>query len=257
MNIHNELFFMYRDGHVDSADILTAYDKGHITIESCNAILAQSPDYTLEQIIKAKSDEFNYFCSKNISKGVDITLADGTTEHFSLTTDDQLNINRAFMQVIAGETDIEYHADGKPFKNYSAADISTIYGITQGKVNSETIYRNNLREWINQLKDVEEIRKITYGTPIPEEYWTEGWRSVQEKIAEQLKANEQSTEQTGEANAEPVLLSEEQHAVEETTKTVEEAPKESIVQKAVKAVTKKTRKKKAEAEEATTNESES
>lgn len=238
MNIHNELYILYREGAIGSAEVLTAYSKGFIDDQSCNVILGQQPSYTLDKIIYHKNREFNYFCTKVINEGIDVELSDGSVKHFSLSNEDQLNINTALTQIMMGATEIEYHADGGPFVTYSAEDMSRICTMGQGKVLTETAYRNNLREWIKQLTDIEEIRKISYGTPIPEEYWTEGWRSIQEKITAQTAQTVKENDIAG--------MSEEQHS-EETP--AEEQPKENIVSKAINAVTGKSRKKKATSEE--------
>lgn len=241
MNVHNNLYVLYANGVIGNAEVLRAYDQGIINVESCNAIMGQTPKYTLDAIIRHKTNEFSYLCSKQISAGIDVTLSDGSTKHFSLSDQDQININSAYNDIISGDTAIEYHADGEPFKVYSVDDMLRICSIARGKVKSETVYRNNLREWIKQLTDVEEIRKISYGVPIPEEYWTEGWRSIQEKIAAQYKQSS--------VGSDVVVMSEEQHS-EEITEDKEQS-KETIVSKAINAVTGKSRKKKAASEETT------
>lgn len=233
MNLHNDLYAQYASAKIGSANILRAYENGYINAESTNVILSLTPNYTLEQVVKFKSEEFSYFCDKNIASGIDVTLNDGTTEHFSLTDNDQININSALTELMMGVESIEYHSDNGPFKLYSSDDMMTIYTTAQSKVKTETAYRNNLREWIKQLTDVEEIRKIAYGMDIPEEYWTDGWRSIQEKIKRQ---------QEGEYNkvTEQVMsVSAEDHGAEEST-IVE--PKEGIVAKAINTITGKSTK---------------
>ena len=42
-----------------------------------------------------KIDEMNYACSMAITNGCDVELTDGTTEHFALTAEDQINIATA------------------------------------------------------------------------------------------------------------------------------------------------------------------
>lgn len=237
MNIHNTLVSKLVDNSIGRAEVLAAYDKGFISIDSVNTLLNISPKHdTVELAIKHKSAEFNYFCSKSISQGIDVTMTDGTVEHFSLSTVDQLNINRNITNALMGMKELEYHADGRPQKVYSVEDMNRIYSTMQAKINSETTYRNNLREWIQKLKDFEEIRKIQYGDEIPEEYWTEGWRNIQTRVARAIEAKENPPEPETPEVSEPEALS-------ETTEN------EGIVSKVVNAVTKKkTRKKKTETE---------
>ena len=238
MNIHNMLVSKLVDNSIGRAEVLAAYDKGFISIDSVNALINISPKYdTVELAIKHKSAEFNYFCSKSISQGIDVTMEDGTVEHFSLSTADQLNINRNITNALMGMKEIEYHADGGPQKVYSVEDMNRIYSTMQAKINSETTYRNNLREWIQKLKDFEEIRKIQYGDEIPEEYWTDGWRDIQTRIAKALEDKNSPEPEVSENSTS------EQESAPETTEN------EGIVSKVVNAVTKKkTRKKKAETE---------
>lgn len=234
MNVHNDLYFMYHDGIIGDCEVLTAYDKGIINEESCRVILSQDVEWTVEQAIANKNKEFSYYCGKAIASGVDVPLADGTVEHFSLTSDDQNNLNMKMTQLMMGDKSVEYHADGKPFKMYSANDMSTIHAYYRSKVDSETAYRNNLKEWINKLDTVEKIREIVYGAEIPEEYWTEGWRNIQNTI------NISYSTPTVAVQSEEV-----------SAPVEEEQPKESVLAKAVNAVTGKTKKKKATTKETT------
>lgn len=231
------LYNKYLKAEIGTYGLMRAYELGYINKESFNVIAEQLPSYSLEQVQFHKAKEFNYFCGKNIDHGIDVTLSSGETEHFSLTDTDQININSALTEIMMGATDVEYHSDNGPFKVYSADDMLLICTTAQSKVKTETAYRNNLREWIKQLTDVEEIRKITYGTEIPEEYWTEGWRSIQEKIKKQQE------DELKKVNEQVAPVTAEEHDAVEEVSPAEEAPKEGIVTKAVNAITGKSSKK--------------
>ena len=47
---------------------------------------------TIEYVKASKIAEMNYVCNKVIENGIDVVLSDGKTYHFSLTTQDQLNL---------------------------------------------------------------------------------------------------------------------------------------------------------------------
>ena len=56
---------------------------------------------TLEELQAAKKREISQACETAIYSGVDVTLTDGSTEHFSLTEHDQLNLFGGLRQKIA------------------------------------------------------------------------------------------------------------------------------------------------------------
>ena len=72
---------------------------------------------TLEELQAAKKREISQACETAIYSGVDVTLTDGSAEHFSLTEHDQLNLFGKQVQLAAGTTELEYHADGQPCRN--------------------------------------------------------------------------------------------------------------------------------------------
>lgn len=236
MNIHNDLYSKYEDGVIGMAEVLTAFDKGLIDHESVAVISAVVPVCSIETLIINRTNEFNYFCERSISRGIDVTLSDGSIEHYSLSDKDQINILRNITNAVMGMEELEYHADGGPQKTYSVEDMNRIYSTMQAKINSETTYRNNLREWIQRMNDFESIRKIRYGDEIPEEYWTEGWRNIQTRVSRMDEANSKLEPEGAVTTSEPDLL-------------CETADNGGIVSKVVTAVTKKkTRKKKTETE---------
>ncbi len=64
------------------------------------------PD-TLEEIKAAKKQEIGQACDKIIYYGMDVTLTNGSTEHFSLTDHDQLNLFGKQVQLAAGTDQLE------------------------------------------------------------------------------------------------------------------------------------------------------
>lgn len=76
----------------------------------------------LADIKATKLKEISKKCEDTIYNGVDVKMPDGTY-HFSLTEEDQLNIFGLQAKISAGQTVLEYHADGQPCKYYSVEDI--------------------------------------------------------------------------------------------------------------------------------------
>lgn len=84
---------------------------------------------TLAEVQDNKKAEVNAACEAMIVSGVNVTLADGTVEHFDLKERDQLNLFGKQIQVNAGLESIEYHTDTTPTTNckyYSNADMQSI-----------------------------------------------------------------------------------------------------------------------------------
>ena len=132
-------------------------------------ISPEDPDITTEFLREAKLKEMSNECKKSIENGFNIILSDGGTHHFSLTTQDQLNL----MALRDVEDVTPYHADGEQTKFYSASDIHAIIDMASKHKTYHTTYYNSLKAYINNLSTMEEIAAITYGISIPDEYKTD------------------------------------------------------------------------------------
>ena len=126
---------------------------------------------SLEFIRNSKITAMSYACRMAIENGFDIELQGGT-RHFSLTTQDQLNLMNLSIMAQTQQL-IPYHADGEACEFYTAEEINLIATTaTQFKI-YHTTYYNALKEYINTLETIEEIATITYGIEIPEDYKTD------------------------------------------------------------------------------------
>ena len=125
---------------------------------------------TLEELKAAKKREISQACETTIYSGVDVTLTDGSTEHFSLTEHDQLNLFGKQVQLAAGTTELEYHADGQPCRYYTAEDMQIITSAAMAYVSYHTTYCNAINMWISGTQSTEEIQQIYYGADVPEQY---------------------------------------------------------------------------------------
>ena len=135
-------------------------------------------EITVEYVRDAKIAEMSYDCRQMIEEGIDVELR-GETYHFSLTTQDQLNL-MGLSTLAQTEELIPYHADGEDVIFYTAAEINQIVAAaTQWKI-YQTTYYNALKSYINSLDTIEAIAAITYGTPIPEEYKTDVLKSLED-----------------------------------------------------------------------------
>ena len=125
-------------------------------------------DITLQSLKTMKLNEMSYACRKAIEQGFDLILR-GESHHFSLTTQDQLNL----MNIDTTQELIPYHADGESYTYYTADEIKQIIKAANDHKVYHTAYYNSLKEYINTLETIEDIAAITYGTPIPDKYKSE------------------------------------------------------------------------------------
>ena len=137
---------------------------------------------TLEEVCAGKKAEVSAACEQIIYAGIDITLSDGATEHYSLTEHDQLNLFGKLSQITAGATQLEYHADGQPCRYYSAADMQAIIQAAMWHVSYHTTYCNALNMWIAGCQTVEEVQEIFYGADVPEQYQSDVLQAYLEEI---------------------------------------------------------------------------
>lgn len=128
---------------------------------------------TIEEWKSEKKQEISESCEKIIYDGISVTLADGSTEHFSLTEHDQLNLFGKQAQLAAGADQLEYHSDGHPCRYYSAVDMQAIINAAMWHVSYHTTYCNAINMWIAGCRSTEEVQAIFYGADVPDTYQSE------------------------------------------------------------------------------------
>lgn len=147
---------------------------------------------TLEELQAVKKREISQACEQSIYAGVDVTLTDGSTEHFSLTEHDQLNLFGKQVQLAAGADQLEYHSDGQPCRYYSIADMQTIITQAMWHVSYHTTYCNAVNMWIVGCETAEEIQQIYYGAEVPEAYQNEVLKAYTASMKEGVSDVDQS-----------------------------------------------------------------
>jgi hypothetical protein len=140
----------------------------------------QEPAPTLEDIQEAKITEMNTMQQELIQAGVDVTLTDGTVEHFTLTDHDQTSLMGLQSKVLAGEEQIPWHTSDETehCKFYSNADMAMITEAAMAFVTWHVTYYRDLRIYIRSLTNVEDVEAVTYGKDIPEEFRSEPLKSM-------------------------------------------------------------------------------
>ena len=133
-------------------------------------IVDPNEEVTVDYVKSAKIAEMNATCNKVIENGIDVMLTDGQIYHFSLTTQDQLNLITLQSMIVAGETAIPYHADGELCRYYTVEDISIVMDSATAHKTFHVTYFNSLKVYINALDNITDVSSVQYGMDIPEEY---------------------------------------------------------------------------------------
>jgi len=134
---------------------------------------AEEPNVTIEFLQSAKIDQMSAACKATIREGFDIELSDGEEHHFSLDTEDQLNLITLSQMIAAGSDAIPYHADGELCKYFSNADATLIMNEATDFKTYHVTYFNSLKQYIRTLETPIDIYSVSYGIDIPVEYQSE------------------------------------------------------------------------------------
>lgn len=135
---------------------------------------------TLEEVQEQKIAEINAAQQTVIRAGVNVTLTDGTVEHFTLTDHDQTSLMGLQSQVMAGEQMIPWHTsdEAEHCKFYSNADMALITTAALAYVTWHVTYFRDLRIYIRSLADKEAVGAVVYGMDIPEAYQSEPLKAM-------------------------------------------------------------------------------
>ena len=153
-------------------------DGSIYTAEPVEPIVPVQP--TLENVQEAKVSEMNTVQQKTIQAGIDVTLTDGTVEHFTLTDHDQTSLMGLQSQVAAGVEQIPWHTsdESEHCKFYSNADMALITTAAMEYVTWNVTYFRDLRIYIRSLDSADAVNAITYGIEIPQEYQSEPLKAM-------------------------------------------------------------------------------
>lgn len=135
-------------------------------------------ELTIETIKEGKITLMSKTCNQLIEAGFDIEL-NGQIEHFSLTTQDQLNLISLSAMVASGAEAIPYHADGQVCRFYSNAEMTAIVNAATNFKIYHTTYYNALKNYINSLNTLEALEAIQYGIELPEEFQSEVLKAIE------------------------------------------------------------------------------
>lgn len=137
--------------------------------------IVPDPEPTIEELQEGKVSEMESMQQAIIAGGCDVQLSDGTTEHFTLTQNDQLSLNSLSVKVLEGLTAIPWHAsdEDEGCRFYTEEDMKIITDTCANFVTWHVTWFRDLRRYIRSLTSKEEVQAITYETNIPMEYRSE------------------------------------------------------------------------------------
>ncbi len=127
---------------------------------------------TLEEIKEMHISELNSIMETMVSEGTDVTLKDGSVEHFTFTVHDQISLASLRALAEAGAEKIPWHtADHSEFcKYYDAEDMLLITDAALSYVTyMVTLFRDE-RIWIESMDNKEDVLAVTFPQIPPEEY---------------------------------------------------------------------------------------
>lgn len=124
---------------------------------------------TLEEVKESKISELSDTCNFLIVNGVDL-LIDSNLEHFSYNENDQVNIKEIFDLAVQTNVPMYYHADGESCKMYTVEQIVNLYATATTNKMHHTTYFNQLKRYVNDLDDVEDVQAVTYGQELFGDY---------------------------------------------------------------------------------------
>lgn len=133
----------------------------------------------LEEVKEAKIAEMSAACREAIIAGFDVDLADGKDRHFSMTVEDQLNINSLYGLLASGMTQVPYHADGEVCEYFSAEDFGIIVQTATAHKTYHESYFNSLKSYIASKRSAASVDAITYGVEIPAQYQSDVLKALQ------------------------------------------------------------------------------
>ena len=121
---------------------------------------------SLTDIRSTKIEELSATCKEEIMKGVSVKLSDNFYHQFTLTIEDQLNLEGLVKQADKGARYLLYHENGCISRLYNAVDIRKVHQAAFEHKQKHQLYFNCLKYCINNLYDKDIIDSITYGDDI-------------------------------------------------------------------------------------------
>ncbi|MDD3222731.1 MAG: hypothetical protein EOM34_07100 [Clostridia bacterium] len=121
---------------------------------------------TLDELKEFKCKEIQKEISDIIESGVDVELPSGM-EHFSLTTLDQINIDKLERRSDKLQVSLPYHSDKFACKFYTPKELALISIVADAYVTQFTTLINSYNVWIRRCTMNDEVMAITSNSSLP------------------------------------------------------------------------------------------
>ena len=170
-----EQFGVFTDYTTEYSSDFKLSNDGSVEPSNPDVPTPEPIEKTLEEVKLEKVTEMNNVQQQLIENGVNVTLTDGTVEHFTLTDKDQASLMGLQAKAMSGETLLPWHNSDQAehCKYYSVEDMLTITDTALKYVTYHVTYFRDLRIYINSLETKEEVELIQYGVIIPPQYQSE------------------------------------------------------------------------------------
>ena len=156
--------------NLDTEDILKYDGMRVVSDEEARRLIEPA----LEEVKGDKIKEISDTCKETIFKGINVALSDGSVRHFSLKTEDQINLNGLLGQINLGnirpENGVPYHADGEMCTLFSVVDFTLIANTAMSFILRQTTYCNHLMSYVKSLDNVSDVRTVVYGQELMGEF---------------------------------------------------------------------------------------
>lgn len=172
------------DDNWDYSGYTTVYRiiEGGVQFSDDNSIYVEPPEPepvpepepyepSLDDVKEMKIAELNNAQQMAIQQGINVTLSDGSVEHFTLTANDQISLMGLQTLIASGAEQIPWHTSDQTehCKYYNPADMTIIVNAAMQYVSYHVTYFRDLRIYINSLDTKEDVGQAVYGMPLPED----------------------------------------------------------------------------------------
>lgn len=141
---------------------------------------------SLDEVKSSRINELSTQCNSSIVSGFSVEI-DGTMEHFSYDEYDQVNLKEIFDLSMKTQLPMYYHADGESCKEYSVEEIAKIYATGAMFKMHHITYFNQLKLYVNNMTDIEEVQLVIYGQELTGTY-LETYQAAMEQAQNNINA---------------------------------------------------------------------
>jgi hypothetical protein len=158
---------------IQTAGVVTIEEITLDEFERLQALLSDGKEVIADESAltvakKTMIRQLSSICKNKITAGFEITLSDGETYGFKLTTEDQLNLLIIENQINAGMKTFVYHATNLPCKLFNKEDMVRVVNAFKSFTLYHTTYFNAAKQYINTLTSIDNINKFVYGMDVSE-----------------------------------------------------------------------------------------